>query len=336
MGKNIIILSDGTGQKGGEGSNTNIYKIFNTIENRTDNQIIFYDPGIGTRGIELIKQISGYGISQNIKDCYRFLFENYQAGDNIFLFGFSRGAATVRSLSSFIHYFGILPKSREDLINDAYKIYKIKNNKKRKAKAEAFIDKHHTMWTRIKFLGCFDTVSALGLPLKGISAILDQIPFFQHNFHNYKLSESVENAYHALAIDDQRKTFHPKLWDSNIEEYQTLQQVWFPGMHTDVGGGYKKDNLSNIPFLWLCRKAMEHGLSIYNEENLDITPQADAVMHDSRSKWWQQIVYTKKERSWPEERSNQPIIHECVKERAELKDYNPWIFSTDYKVESYK
>ncbi len=336
MGKNIIILSDGTGQKGGEGSNTNIYKIFNTIENRTDDQIVFYDPGIGTSGIELVKQISGYGISQNIKDCYRFLFENYQAGDNIFLFGFSRGAATVRSLSSFIHHFGILPKSRKDLIDEAYKIYKITNSNKRNAKAEAFIDKHHTMWTRVKFLGCFDTVSALGFPIKGISEILDRIPFFQHNFHNYKLSKSVEHAYHALAIDDERKTFHPKLWDSTIENYQTLQQVWFPGMHTDVGGGYKKDDLSHIPFLWMCRKAMKHGLRIYNEEKLEITPQADAFMHNSRSGWWQQIVYTQKERSWPNERTDQPIIHECVRERAEITDYRPWILSTDYDIEPYQ
>lgn len=336
MGKNIIILADGTGQKGGEEYNSNIYKIFNTIENRTDNQIIFYDPGIGTRGIEIIKQISGYGISQNIKDCYRFLFENFQAGDDIFLFGFSRGAATVRSLSSFIHYFGILPKSRQDLIDEAYKIYKINNNKKRNAQAEAFIDKHHTMWTRIKFLGCFDTVSALGLPIKGISPILDRIPFFRHNFHNYKLSKSVEHAYHALAIDDERKTFHPKLWDSTVEEYQTLQQVWFPGMHTDIGGGYKKDDLSNIPFLWMCRKAMEHGLRIYNADNLDITPQADAFMHNSRSGWWQQLIYTKKERRWPNERSDQPIIHECVAKRAEKKDYRPWILSTDYDIEPYE
>jgi uncharacterized protein (DUF2235 family) len=192
------------------------------------------------------------------------------------------------------------------------------------------------MWTRVKFLGCFDTVSALGFPIKGISEILDRIPFFQHNFHNYKLSKSVEHAYHALAIDDERKTFHPKLWDSTIEDYQTLQQVWFPGMHTDVGGGYKKDDLSHIPFLWMCRKAMKHGLRIYDKEKLEIPPQADAFMHNSRSGWWQQIVYTQKERSWPNERTDQPIIHECVRERAEIKNYRPWILSTDYDIEPYQ
>src|SRR5699024_2768247 len=158
------------------------------------------------------------------------MFNHFESGDQIYLLGFSRGAATVRSLSSFIHYFGILPKSRPDLVDKAYKIYKIKNEEKRKARAEVFIKKHHTMWTRIKFLGCFDTVSALGFPVKKISSVLDRIPYFQHEFHNYKLSKSVENACHALAIDDKRKTFHPILWDPDTESYQTLRQVWFTGM----------------------------------------------------------------------------------------------------------
>lgn len=335
MAKNIVILSDGTGQMGGEGHNTNIYKIFNTIENRTPQQVIYYDPGIGTGGAELIRQISGYGISKNILDCYRFLFEQYEAGDRIYLLGFSRGAATVRSLSGFIHYFGILPKSREDLIEQAYEIYKIADDEQRMAEAEAFIGRHHTMWTRIKFLGCFDTVAALGFPLKRVSALLDRIPLFRHRFHNFKLSKSVEHACHALAVDDRRKTFHPKLWDPEIEAYQTLSQVWFPGMHTDVGGGYNRHELSDIPLLWMRDRASRHGLRLYGEQRITLTPKADGFMHDSRGSLWQKIVYSKKRRRWPAGRPDKPVVHRSVLERVKKdKDYQPWILSGDFEVEA--
>lgn len=335
MAKNIVVLSDGTGQEGGVGYNTNIYKIFNIIEDRTPSQIVFYDPGLGTAGAELLKQVTGYGISKNIRDCYKFIFEHFESGDQIYLLGFSRGAATVRSLSNFIHYFGILPKSRPELIKKAYNIYKIEDEEKRVGKAEAFVNKHHTMWARIKFLGCFDTVSALGFPIKKISTILDRIPFFKHDFHNFKLSKSVENAFHALAIDDKRKTFHPALWHPKIEDYQSLEQVWFCGMHTDVGGGYREHELSDIPFKWLFRKAHLHGLRVYDESRIDLTPDADGKMHDSMSGWWQSLVYREDERSWPAERSDNPVVHQSVIDRAKEKAYDPWILETDYNVEPW-
>jgi len=126
MVKNIIIFSDGTGQEGGRGNNTNVYKLFNMIEDRTENQIIFYDRGLGTGWRKFTGNVFGMGISKNILECYEFLFKNFYSGDHIFLFGFSRGATTVRSLSGFIHMFGILPTSRPELIKRAYKIYKKK------------------------------------------------------------------------------------------------------------------------------------------------------------------------------------------------------------------
>ena len=112
MSKNIVIFSDGTGQEGGEGNNTNVYKLFNMVEDRTPQQVAFYDPGLGSGWRKVTGNVGGMGITRNIQQCYRFIFDHFVAGDKIFLFGFSRGAATIRSLSSFIHYFGILPKSR--------------------------------------------------------------------------------------------------------------------------------------------------------------------------------------------------------------------------------
>jgi uncharacterized protein (DUF2235 family) len=338
--KNIVIFSDGTGQEGGKGYNTNIYKLFNMIEDRTSKQIAFYDPGLGTGWRKISGNIGGMGISRNIQECYRFIFENFEAGDRIFLVGFSRGAATVRSLSSFIHYFGILPKSRPELIKDAYKIYKTRNGVKRRQRAKDFIDKHHTMWTRVKFLGCYDTVAALGLPFKTASIILDGIPGFRHRFHNFTLSESVENAFQALAIDDERKTFSPILWDVETKSYQKIRQVWFAGMHTDVGGGYEEQNLSDIPLVWMTQMAVKQGLRIFPRHKVTIYEDADGVMHNSRGTFLTRL-YRRKVREWPYNRKDKPTVHQSVLDRVKYKmnknesPYRPWILNRDYDVEPW-
>jgi hypothetical protein len=278
------------------------------------------------------------GISKNILECYRFIFENFEAGDQIYLFGFSRGATTVRSLSGFIHLFGILPKSREELIDRAYDIYKIGEKKKREAAANEFISRHHTMWTKIKFLGVWDTVAALGVPIKSIDVVVDKVPLFKHSYHDLKLSNSVENAYQALAIDDERKTFHPVLWDPDITVWQTMKQVWFCGMHTDVGGGYKESQLSDIALEWMVRMAQGHGLRIYPHHRVEIAGDADGVMHDSRGTWLTRL-YRRAERSWPGDTHGKPVIHESVTERTRNRDneddptYSPWILNGDYDYE---
>ena len=202
MPKNIVVLSDGTGQVGGIGHDSNIYKLYRMLEDRTENQIVYYDQGLGTDRRKVSGNAFGVGFSENIIDCYRFIFENYNAGDKIFLFGFSRGAATVRSLASFIHYFGILPKARTALIRGAYDLYRNKlqptteddetvleeDTRKIIQKLEdrgiQFIDKsyqmyaalrsnlndkanefttaHPNMWVQVEFMGVWDTVPALG------------------------------------------------------------------------------------------------------------------------------------------------------------------------------
>ena len=339
MAKNIVIFSDGTGQEGGVGENTNIYKLFNMIEDRTSQQISFYDRGLGTGWRKVSGNVSGAGISQNIMECYTFIFENFEAGDQIYLFGFSRGAATVRSLSGFIHYFGVLPKSRPELIEKAYDIYKIENENERQASAAAFVNKHHTMWTKIKFLGCFDTVAALGLPVKPISVVMDKIPGMEHEFHNFKLSQSVENAVQALAIDDERETFHPILWDAEAAANQTIKQVWFCGMHTDVGGGYDEKELSDIPLEWMKNQAVKHGLRIYPNHKVVINGNINGTMHNSRGEGWTKL-YTRKQRFWDSSRKDKPVIHESVLRRTKNVDnsdtppYKPWILQHEYVVEN--
>ena len=335
MGKNIVVFSDGTGQEGGKGENTNVYKLFNMVLDRSVDQIAFYDRGLGTGWRKLTGNIAGAGISKNIQECYRFIFDNYEAGDEIFLFGFSRGATTVRSLSGFIHSFGILPQSRSELIKQAYKIYKTSEKEKRESAAKAFIDRHHTMWCKIRFLGVWDTVMALGVPIKSIDVVIDKIPFFKHRFHDLKLSQSVENGYHALAIDDERETFHPTLWDPDLNKDQSIKQVWFCGMHTDVGGGYPEQELSDIALEWMVSMAMQHGLNIYPEHTVKIQGNANGFMHNSRGGSFTRF-YRPKVRSWDTKQRSDPWIHSSVLQRKlnqdnkEAPPYKPWILDESY------
>ena len=341
MGKNIVIFSDGTGQEGGKGRNTNVYHLFNMVEDRTDRQIAFYDRGLGTGWRKVTGNIGGLGISRNIQQSYKFIFENFQTDDSVYLIGFSRGAATMRSLSTFIHHFGILPRSRPDLIKKAYRIYKRSSKGTIDRRASEFVAKHHTMWTRVKFIGCYDTVAALGLPWKAASSLLDGIPGFRHRFHDLKLSPSVENAYQALAIDDERKTFHPKLWDTDHESYQNLRQVWFAGMHTDVGGGYAECGLSDIALVWLTEQVVTNGLRIYSGYTVPIAENSRDVMHDSRGELWTK-AYRRKVRSWDPTRTDKPVVHASVLDRADAgsslpdgRPYQPWILSLEHDLEPW-
>lgn len=343
MPKNILVFSDGTGQKGGEGYNTNVYKLFNMVEDRTQNQIAYYDPGLGTDWRKITGNILGRGFKKNLLDCYRFIFQNFEADDKIFLFGFSRGAATVRSLSGFIHLFGILPKCREDLIKDAFDIYEIEDKEERELKAQAFIDKHHTMWCKVHFIGVWDTVAALGLSSTWLGSIFNR--FWPHKFHSFDLSESVKYTRHAISIDDSRKTFHPVLWNAlkNDPNSERMKQVWFCGVHTDVGGGYEKEDLSNITLRWMIKEAKAKGLRLYKEAKAlkklkESEPNVNGPMH-SEVTGWKKYIYSQEQRSW--KTGFGPLwICESVKQRVKNQDntespaYKAWILDhKDHLVE---
>lgn len=311
-----MVFSDGTGQDGGKGPNTNVYKIFNVIENRTPKQIAFYDPGVGSKKMAILGKAVGRGLSTNIKQCYRFIFENYEAGDKIYLFGFSRGAATVRSLSGFIEMFGILPKSRPELIDEAYDIYREDDFHERSLKANDFILRHHTMWTKVEFLGVFDTVAAL----KGKS-----------DYHNFRLSNSVIHGRHAVSVDETRIPFEPVLWEKEIEAHQTMKQVWFPGVHTDVGGGYAEQGLADISYNWMLDEAEKCGLRIWDVSRRQPKPNPNGLMHRElyivgAIRW----EYKNRPRSWNRELYGDLVVHQSVFERTKTSDnqdghYNPWV-----------
>lgn len=332
MPKNIVVLSDGTGQDGVKDLDTNIYKLKLMLGADTPEQMSFYDKGVGTDWRKIFGNAVGRGFSHNVLQCYEYLSETFNTGDKIFLFGFSRGAATIRSLSGFISSFGIMPKSTPQLVDKAWGIYKIKNKNKREKATEEFLSTQTTNRTEIEFLGCYDTVAALGHPYKRISKIIDKVPFWKHRFHNFKLCGNVKNAYQALAIDDKRKTFHPILWDADSS--RNIRQVWFCGMHSDVGGGYEDNSLSDIPLTWLTNMAVKHGLIVNSSDSVNINGDVNGHMHDSMT-WF----YRKKERFWDTNRTDKPILHASVINRKKNKDnkneppYNPWISEFDYEIE---
>ncbi|MCZ6843933.1 MAG: DUF2235 domain-containing protein [SAR324 cluster bacterium] len=334
-GKNLVVFSDGTGKEGGESPNSNVYKLFNMVEDRTERQIAFYDRGLGTGWRKLSGMAAGRGISQNIRECYQFIFDNYQAGDKIYLFGFSRGAYTVRSLGGFISLFGMLPKSRPELIEKAYKIYKIANPNQREKRAHIFLSKHHTMRSPIELIGVWDTVGALGLPFK----TLDLLNPLKHKFHDTTLSPSIKYGFHALAIDDERLTFHPTFWNERkIEDHQTIEQVWFAGMHTDVGGGYEEQQLSDIALQWMVRKAEGAGLHIYPKHKVRVSPDPDGKMHNSR-KGLLGGLYRKKQRNL-DDNILRAKVHASVMQRKPDRHnnphnkYHPWILDGPHEMVS--
>ena len=347
MSKNIVVLSDGTGQEGGKGHDTNVYKLLRMLEDRTERQIVFYDQGIGTEGRKFSSNVGGAGFSKNILQCYQFIYENYFAGDKIYLFGFSRGAATVRSLANFIHFFGILPKSRPELIERAYAIYKTGSKKKGteslNEEADKFVRQHPNQWASIEFLGVWDTVPALGLPGVVIDTIINLIPQWKHRYHDFTLHPSVRNAYHALSIDDDRKWFHPTIWEACNTDYQKVEQVWFSGSHTDVGGGFREPGLSDITLEWMVQKAVAHGIKLHLRTkkywNFCIAPDPTDIWHPPRT--GTRKIYPGMKRVWSENAQKTfgvPVIHASVLDRAmRVEGYEPWIINEfpEHKVEPW-
>ncbi len=257
MGKRIIFCSDGTWDD--SATNTNVYRFYKALP-ITAGQMAFYDDGVGSNGLPLTKLVGGAfgaGLFQKIRDGYTKIAQVYEQGDQVFLIGFSRGAYTARCLAGMIAVCG-LPTANftDDMVNQAFAAYRDKNNR---AQILAGFNATYNLFNAgIAMVGVWDTVGALGIP--ALFGGVDPVVF---GFLDTSLHPDVQTAYHALATDERRCEFPATLWN-NPAAGQTLEQVWFCGVHSDVGGSYPDDPdgsaLSDLTFGWMLSKAEALGV----------------------------------------------------------------------------
>jgi hypothetical protein len=280
MTKRIVICCDGTwnepeSTKEEQKVPTNVLKMVRAVLPRDGqsgmDQVVYYDQGVGTGAVgkldKLIGGGTGYGISKNIQDCYNFIANNYVDGDDLFLFGFSRGAYTVRSLGGMLGTIGLLSKNDLRYVPEAYAYYHLDPDEREQSDFHGLITTlpRPEAKVRIKFLGVWDTVGALGIPTPGLGRVQKWAGKIWEGvrvgFHDCNLTEIVENAFQALAIDERRGPFEPSVWDKITGQDRVLQS-WFAGVHSNIGGGYPDGGLSDTALVWMANRAQECGLDI--------------------------------------------------------------------------
>lgn len=336
VAKNIVICCDGTGNEV-ERNLSNVLKLFR-IARKNDRQIVYYHPGVGTLSSSdpwsqfkndfylVFGLITGHGLDDNMLDAYRFLVDHYTLGDDIFLFGFSRGAYTVRVLAGFLHLVGLVAPPQLNLSDYALTAYKKAAAQDDFKIAWRFERVMSTRRVSIKFIGVWDTVSSVIVPRPDRLYIpsLQELPYTRTN-------PSVEIFRQALAIDERRRMFRANLWHEpqDFKPYgfgearpQDIKQVWFAGVHADVGGGYKEEESgpAKFPLGWIIDEAAAHGLLInramYNHLVLGrqreggsrsyTPPDATAPLHDSMTWGWRILEWLPKSASkkeWPDRRT---------------------------------
>lgn len=288
--RRLVLCFDGTWNTPED--ETNVSRIYAAVKDRQsgyDRQLKFYDPGVGTDwGSRIAGGALGWGLNQNILEGYCWLIDNYcpqppdatpivdpgdaekfENGDQIFLFGFSRGAFTARSLAGLINACGLVKKSPSDgptatdsdLVKKAWTLYRNRSevdDVRMYGPCEQF-RKDHAHNVKVRFVGVWDTVGALGVPKFGGSLLPTRN--WRYGFHDTGLCRIVEHAYHAVAIDEHRRDYAVALWSqAHKVGTKTVEQRWFPGAHANVGGGYEDDLLPELSLRWMCECAYAHGL----------------------------------------------------------------------------
>ncbi|MBP5981730.1 MAG: DUF2235 domain-containing protein [Halomonas sp.] len=324
---NIVICADGTWNQPEEDLEadypTNVLKLARAISPFAGEarQHVSYGWGVGSYCNQISGALTGAGIEKNIIDGYRYIVHNYAPGDNIYLFGFSRGAYNVRALSGLINNCGILKRSEAGRITQAWDMYQddADENWPGGNAAKAFREAFCHPSRRIHFIGVWDTVGALGIPLSLLGGLFNN----EDEFYDTKMGSNINMARHALAIDEKRKDFEPTLWEAR--EGIDLKQVWFAGVHSDVGGGKEPDEngiqASDTPFKWMVKEANAAGLATEAYLHKHLTNGSQGELHHSR-----RHVYRLRPRLHrPLVSQDKPTqIHPSVKERYQRdSNYRP-------------
>ena len=285
MRKNIVICCDGTrGKYESEDKNTNVVRLFERLIPDGPSQISYYDPGAGTyspmwtppgqalaKGLESASGvgITGTGVRKNIVEAYRYLMDYYDRGDRVFLFGYSRGAYTVRALAGMLHVGGLLTKGSYNLIPYMAEMY----YKERRGVAQDFKDRCSRECPTY-LIGVWDTVASVGY-------------IRQKRFSNSVLNPDVKFGYQALAINERRYFFQPSIWDEDVSHgEQIIEQVWFAGCHGDVGGQDADRSISDISLEWMLSRAKDCGLKLRDSWQDDLNPDPLATVRDSDIGVW--------------------------------------------------
>ncbi|MFJ9147263.1 DUF2235 domain-containing protein [Streptomyces sp. NPDC102270] len=267
MAKRLVVCCDGTWNLADQPSKTNVAKVALAVRRRSADgteQRVYYHSGVGTNRRERLRGGAfGVGLSRNVLDAYRFLIHTYEPGDALYLFGFSRGAFTARSLAGMVRNCGILRPEQADRIDEAWTLYRSRAHKPTSVAATLFRGAY-SYETEIRFVGVWDTVGSLGIPVPAPRFLQPLVDRFNHRwaFHDTTLSKSVNGAFQALAVDEERSAFPPTLWqqEKDAGNHQELLQMWFSGVHLSAGGGEKDSGLSDITLLWMVQQAVRYGL----------------------------------------------------------------------------
>jgi uncharacterized protein (DUF2235 family) len=285
MTKRIVLCTDGTWDK--IANDTNVYQVSKALTT-TGDQVGFYDNGVGADGTpidQLLGGAFGTGLFQKVKNGYTQVAHLYEQDDSIFLFGFSRGAYTARSIAGMIAICGLPTKDFDTkMVELAFQAYR---NPDQREKLLAQLNQNYEMYNaKITMLGVWDTVGSLGIP-----AIFGGVDHILYGFLDTTLHPDVLHAYQAVAVDERRMEFPPTLWTSQPANGQVLEQVWFTGVHCDVGGGYAADpttqtELSDITLAWMMSKAWALGLETAPSFNARLTDLGPEYSLDELHKTW--------------------------------------------------
>ncbi len=327
MSRKLIVCCDGTGNEIKK-NQSNVLKFHRLLE-KNSSQITYYDPGVGTisdssdwqRWKSQSKMVfglaTGFGLDGNVLDAYRFLLNNYREGDQVYLLGFSRGAYTVRVLAGFINMVGLLAPENENLCGYALTGYKQASQKDDLAIAWRFQEVMETRRITIRFMGCWDTVGSVIVPRPDRLYVpsLEELPYTRQN-------PCVQAFRHALAIDERRRMFRVYPWENGQKfktnpfvkdeaaKEQDCKQVWFAGVHADIGGGYpeSESGAAKFPLRWMVEEAKAAGLTFRKtmfgrlvEGNNPkgstrhyAAPDVNAALHNSMNKGWKILEYLPK------------------------------------------